>query len=372
MGRLGQVFRLRPHGPVWLANKTGLDYHPANKLFAIESKQEKTQVTTRSLAVLFPGQGSQEPAMGKLLAEANSDCMELWTLAEKHSGLPLREIYWDGQEESDGKDMAATNALQPGLTAVNLGAWLAAKGKLDPAFAAGHSLGEYSALAASGTLAFEDALKLVCLRGRLMHEAGQSNMAGSDGFTEGSMAAIVKLNREGVEAIVAQAADETSAYLTVANYNTPAQHVISGAKAAVDAAVNLAKANKGRGIPLAVAGAFHSAMMAEAADEFARVLTKTDFKTPAFPVIFNVTASPENNPEAIKSLMARQLTESVRWTDSIQHMHAQGVGRYVELGPKNVLAKMVGQILGKDADFTAVSGGHTPESISSTLQGLEA
>lgn len=295
--------------------------------------------------------------MGRALAEAKTDCMELWQLAEKHSGLPLREIYWDGDEA----DMAVTNTLQPALTVVNLSAWLAAKGKLEPAFAAGHSLGEYSALAASGALGFEDALKLVSLRGKLMHEAGES---GGDG----AMAAILKLDREAVEALVKQAADDTGAYLIIANYNTPAQHVVSGAKAAVDAAVALAKAQKGRGIPLAVSGAFHSRMMSEAAGEFGKVLSKVGFKAPAFPVVFNVTAGPESDPTAIQSLMARQLTESVRWTDSMHYIHGQGVKTFVELGPKNVLTKMVGQILGKDAEFTAVSGGCTPESV----QGLEA
>lgn len=292
-------------------------------------------------AVIFPGQGSQEKGMGRDLAEASADCLDLWKAAEAASGLELRAIFWEGDEA----DMADTRALQPALTAVNLSFWLAAR--LSPAFVAGHSLGEYAALAAAGVLQAKDALALVALRGRLMAEAA-----------DGAMAAILKLDQAAVEDIVAAARAETDAgedALRIANYNTPQQHVVSGTPAAVQAAGRLTKERKGRAVALAVSGAFHSPLMAPAATEFAKALEKKHFSTPRMPVVCNVSAAPETDPAAIRGLMARQMTQSVLWTQSVRRMHDDGVRRFVELGPKGVLTRMVGAILEGREPVEAVS-----------------
>ena len=222
--------------------------------------------TPASRAILFPGQGSQEKGMGKALAEISSEAMDLWTLAEKQSGLPLREIFWDNDEAA----MADTKNLQPAMTAV---------GVLEPA----------------------EALALVSLRGRLMAEAGG---------TDGKMAAMLKLSLDQVEDIVARAA------------------------------AALAKDAKGRAVPLAVSGAFHSPMMDAPARELVRAMQGMTWRTPAFPVYMNVTGAAETDAGTIKGLMERQMTSQVRWLQAMGAMWEAGVRSFVELGPKGVLAKL--------------------------------
>ena len=280
-------------------------------------------------AILFPGQGSQETGMGRDAAERFPEAMELWTRAEAESGLPLREIYWDG---GDG-DMADTRALQPALTAANLSLWLAARAKVSPSATAGHSLGEYASLAAAGVLSPTDALRAVALRGRLMAEAGGEGQG---------MAAVVKLDQSAVETIVADAARATGRELRIANYNSPAQFVISGEQQPLDHAAEAVKAAKGRAIPLAVSGAFHSPLIQEAADEFAAFLAGLDWRAPAFPVYHNATALPEPDASGILPVMQRQMTSSVLWIQTLQALYGAGVRRFVEVGPKGVLAKLLG------------------------------
>ncbi len=173
------------------------------------------------LSIIFPGQGSQEPGMGRDLAEHWPGAMELWKKAERLSGLPLREIYWDGDE----KAMAATRNLQPALTVVNMGLWGFLNAQLRPAGVAGHSLGEFAALCAAAVLSVDQTLELVCLRGRLMDEAASQ---------DGRMAAILKLEQGQVESLIATAADQTGQAIRIANFNTPAQFVVSGHTQAVD------------------------------------------------------------------------------------------------------------------------------------------
>lgn len=279
------------------------------------------------LCLLFPGQGSQEKGMGRDLAEADASALDLWKLAEKHSGLPLREIFWDGGEA----DMAQTRALQPALTAVNLCLWFAAKGRVHPQAAAGHSLGEFAALTAAGVLSVDETLAAVALRGRLMAEAGAPGQG---------MAAVIKLGQKDVEVVVEQAAADTGRELRIANYNSPAQFVLSGEQAALERAAELVKERKGRAIPLAVSGAFHSPLIAEAAEDFARFLDRLDWRGPVFPVFHNVTALPALDLEALRQALKAQMTSSVLWVQTMQNLWEAGCVSYLELGPKGVLAKL--------------------------------
>ncbi|MCJ2165733.1 MULTISPECIES: ACP S-malonyltransferase [unclassified Pseudodesulfovibrio] len=285
------------------------------------------------IGILFPGQGSQEKGMGRDVAEADGAALDLWKLAERESGLPLREIYWDGEPE----DMADTRALQPALTVVNLTLWLAVKDKLTPAATAGHSLGEFASLGAAGVLSLTDCVRAVTLRGRLMADSGGAGHG---------MAAVVKLSQDQVEAIVESAAKESGKELRIANYNTPAQFVISGEKEALDAAEALVKEAKGRAIPLAVSGAFHSPLIQEAADEFGAFLATLDWNAPAFPVHHNATALPQPDPAEIMATMQRQMTSSVLWIQTMQAMWAMGINEFIEVGPKGVLFKMLKANLG--------------------------
>ena len=279
-------------------------------------------------AILFPGQGSQEKGMGQDVAEKHTEALDLWKLAEAESGLPLREIYWDGEAE----DMANTRALQPALTVTNLSLWLAVKSKVAPVATGGHSLGEFASLAAAGVLSMEDTVKAVILRGKLMSEAGGEGHG---------MAAIVKMKQDKVEEIVEAAAKETGKELKIANYNSPAQFVISGEKEALEAASEQVKAAKGRAIALAVSGAFHSPLIQEAADEFATFLGGLNWSAPAFPIFHNATALPEPDATKTMEIMQRQMTSSVLWIQTLQAMYGTGVRQFMEVGPKGVLFKML-------------------------------
>ena len=313
--------------------------------------------TPNHIAVLFPGQGSQERGMGRSLAETSTEAAELWRLAEKASGLALREIYWEGDEAA----MADTRALQPAMTAVTLGLWFAAKPHCRGIVGfAGHSLGEYAALTASGMLAVPAVFELTSLRGRLMAEAGGAG---------GAMAAVLKLGLDDIEAVVAAAAAATGKVLVVANYNSPGQYVISGQAAAVAAAGDLVKERKGRAIPLAVSGAFHSALMAEPAAELEKVLRKAGLAAVGLaPVYFNVTGEPEANPDKALDLMTRQMTSQVRWIDTMAALYRDGARTFLELGPKGVLTKLVSQNLKGTPEPVTALGVADP----AALAGLEA
>ncbi len=296
------------------------------------SSATPTSPETRSIpmtAVLFPGQGSQEPGMGRDVAEAHPEAMELWKTAERAAGVRLREIYWDGDEAAQ----TDTRYVQPALTVVNLTLWQRLAARVTPACVAGHSLGEFSALAAAGVLDPARVLELVSLRGRLMAEA--------DPAGKGRMAAVVKLNLASVEEIVAEVVRATGEMLLVANHNSPAQYVLSGTAAAVAAVEPLVKERKGRAIGLAVSGAFHSPMMAEAAKELEGAMKRLDWRRPRCPVFLNVTGEAATDAEAIHAAMARQMISSVRWVQTVAGQWDMGVRRWLEVGPKTVLTKLL-------------------------------
>ena len=300
-------------------------------------------------ALLFPGQGSQEPGMGRDLAEADREIMDLWKKAERISGVSLREIFWDGTES----DMAQTRNLQPALTVVNLALWRKLSPRLSPAATAGHSLGEYSALAAASVLPFDTILELASLRGRLMSEA--------DPEGNGAMAAIVKLSLSQVEDCVAEAHKATGDVILVANYNTPTQFVVSGTRAAIAKAQEYAKTAKGRAIPLAVSGAFHSPLMNEAAAELGKAIDgipKSAWEKARFPVYCNAAPKAETDPLIIKDLLKKQMTSSVRWIDTIICQWQDNCRVFVECGPKGVLSKMVSPIL---KEYPQAASMHTEE-----------
>ncbi|MDL2209399.1 ACP S-malonyltransferase [Desulfovibrio sp. OttesenSCG-928-O18] len=288
---------------------------------------------TKSTAVLFPGQGSQESGMGRDLADSSREAMELWKQAERASGLDLRAIYWEGDDAA----MADTRALQPALTVVNLNLWRVLAGKIAPVATAGHSLGEYSSLAVAGVLSVDTVLELVSLRGRLMAEA--------DPEGKGTMAAMLKLSLADAEDAVKEVAGATGEMIGIANYNTPGQYVASGTRAAIAALQDAVKARKGRALPLPVSGAFHSPLMKEAATEMAKALEKASWSHAKFAVYPNVTGRATTDMRELKSLLLDQMTSSVRWIDTVASQYADGVRRFVECGPKGVLSKMVKPVL---------------------------
>lgn len=286
-------------------------------------------------AILFAGQGSQQPGMGKDLAEADRDSMEYWKEAEKISGLPLREIYWDGTEA----DMNDTRSLQPALTVANFNLWRAfsARHQVEPVACAGHSLGEFSALAAAGVITPRSAIEITSLRGRLMAEA--------DPEGNGAMAALVKLDEPTVLEIVEQARDESGELIVAANFNTPAQIVVSGARRAVALACEKARALKGRGMELKVSGAFHSPLMAEANAALAPLLEKTTWSKPRFPVYSNVDAACAQDGETVRKSILRQMISPVYWYNLIRNLYLAGVRWWMEISPRAVLGKMIGPSL---------------------------
>ncbi len=280
-------------------------------------------------ALLFSGQGSQVLGMGRSLAEQSKEAMELWKTAERISHLPLREIYWEGDDAA----MADTRALQPALTALNLTLWQAFAPRFTPHCTAGHSLGEYASLAAAGVLSVATTLELVTLRGALMAEA--------DPDGKGAMAAVLKMERQAVQDIVAQVAQSTGEVVLIANYNTPGQLVVSGSKVGVEGVMHAVKEQKGRALPLKVSGAFHSPLMAEAAAELRPALEKASWNKARFAIYCNVHGQAVQDADSVRQCMVAQMTSSVQWIDTIQNQWKDGVRAFVEIGPKAVLAKMV-------------------------------
>ena len=292
-------------------------------------------------AYLFPGQGSQQVGMGQSLAAAHAVARAVYAAADEILGFPLSDLCFQGPEEA----LTDTVNQQPALLATSVAAWevLGQSGDWPAAdFVAGHSLGEFSALVAAGAMSFADALRLVRRRGELMADAG----AGAPG----GMAAVLGLDAAPLAALCAQAAAETDRPVQLANDNCPGQLVISGDQAALARAMELAAAAGSRRIvALPITIAAHSPLMASAAAAFATAVDQTPIAAPRVPVIGNVSAGPLTTADAIRAELKAQLTAAVRWTESMQYLLTQGVTLFSEVGPGDVLTKLMRRI-NRDAE----------------------
>ena len=280
-------------------------------------------------AFVFPGQGSQFPGMCKDLYDAHVEAREMCQAANRLLGFSLTDVMFEGTAE----DLKQTKVTQP---AVFLHSVVAQRLMTieTPHMVAGHSLGEFSALVACGALRFEDALLLVSARAQAMQAACEAN--------PGTMAAVLGLPDEQVDAICQEQKDGV---VVAANFNCPGQVVISGEIDAVEAAcVALKEAGARRALRLPVGGAFHSPLMAPAAEELKAAILKTEFRKPFCPIYQNVSAKAEIEPEIIRENLLKQLTAPVRWTQSVQNMIADGATEFYEFGPGDVLKGLIRKI----------------------------
>jgi [acyl-carrier-protein] S-malonyltransferase len=287
------------------------------------------------LALLFPGQGSQEVGMGRDVCEASPAARAVFERADAVLGLPLARLCFEGPEQ----ELRRTEIQQPALltTSIALLRALEEQGPLAPSYLLGHSLGEYTALVAAGALAFEDAVALVHARGRFMQEAVAPG--------KGAMAAVLGIGADAVAEACRQAARETGAVVSPANLNAPEQTVIAGEAQAVERATALAKAaGAKRTVALAVSAPFHCALMKPAAEKLAAELARVRFAAPSPPVVTNVEAEPNADPARIPALLTEQVTAPVRFVECVQRLVALGVRRVVEVGPGGVLNGLVARI----------------------------
>ncbi len=282
-------------------------------------------------AALFPGQGSQQVGMGQALAEVYPVAKATFEEADAILGFPLSRLMWEGPAE----ELNDTVNTQPALLVHSLAAWRVLREKapdFQPAFVAGHSLGELSALAAAGALDFADAVRLVRLRGEVMRAAGEQH--------PGKVAAILGLDVPQVEAICAEVSTP-DAPVQIANDNCPGQVVISGAASAVEAAGQRAReAGARRVVVLKVSVPVHSVLMEPARAAFAQALAETPIRDPQVPVIGNTTAQPLTTAAEVRADLEAQLTGRVRWTETMRYLLDQGVRTYLELGSGTVLLNL--------------------------------
>ncbi len=284
----------------------------------------------QKVAFVFPGQGSQWAGMGKDLFASLPQARAIFEEADSVLGLPLSRLCFEGPEDTLRQTINAQPAIMT-LSIVHLRTSPLLQDHPQPSFLAGHSLGEYTALVAAGTLSFADALKLARERGRLMQEAGDR--------TPGGMLAVIGLD----EAIVRGVCQDTG--MEIANINSPGQIAISGPAAALEKAAQLAK-DKGaqRVVPLPVSGAFHSRLMQPAADGMARAVAGLGFRDAGVPIVANTTAQPVTAGDELKGELLQQLCHSVLWQKSVEWMIGQGVAEFVEIGPGQVLTGLIKRI----------------------------
>ncbi|HEX8694142.1 MAG TPA: ACP S-malonyltransferase [Longimicrobium sp.] len=285
------------------------------------------------VGLLFPGQGSQAVGMGKDLAERWPEARRVWEEADEALGFGLSKLCWEGPED----ELTLTRNAQPALLAHSAAAWAVVRAAdLDVVCAAGHSLGEFSAYHAAGSLGLGDALRTVRRRGELMFESGRQR--------PGTMAAVLGLDDDVVEGVCREASTEDSV-VVAANFNSPGQVVVSGDLEAVErASAMLVSAGAKKVQRLNVSGAFHSPLMAVAEAGLREQLDAVEFRDPLFPVVSNVTASPVGDAAEARLLLVEQLTSTVRWTASVRTMLQLGVTRFLEVGTGKVLTGMLKRI----------------------------
>lgn len=286
------------------------------------------------IAFVFPGQGAQKVGMGKDLYEKYPEVKELYELANQVLGINIRDLSFEGPQE----ELTESRNAQPAIFLHSVACWSVAKipiyrdYKEKPAIVAGHSLGEYSALFAAGVLSFDDALHLVRFRGELMSKTNP-----------GTMAAVIGIPATKIEEVIDGLKSE--GIITVANYNSPLQTVISGSPEMIEKASNILRKQGARKvIQLNVSGAFHSSLMEDAFAKFKLILSKTKLKLPSIPVVPNATGKPTTSLEEIKDALSRQIISPVRWVDSIENMVKFGIDTFIELGPGKVLSGLIKQI----------------------------
>ena len=284
-------------------------------------------MTQSHLAFVFPGQGSQKIGMLADLSSQYSLVAETFSEASSALGYDLWDLVQNGSQD----DINLTERTQPLLLTASVAIWRVwqHKGGAQPVLMAGHSLGEWSALVCAGVVAFGDAIKLVQQRGKFMQEAVPAG--------QGAMAAIIGLDDASIIDACKQA--EQGEVVAAVNFNSPGQVVIAGAAGDVERASALCKeAGAKRALPLPVSAPFHTSLMRPAAEKLAAQIYNTSFSTPDIPVVHNVTAEPESNPEKIKALMIEQIFSAVRWVDCVNTLSARGIATTIECGPGKVLS----------------------------------
>ena len=303
----------------------------------------------RKLAYVFPGQGSQYVGMGKALYEASGAARGVFQQAEEILGFKLSQLCFEGPAE----ELEDTINAQPAILTVSLACLAAVRERLEsvgqkwqpPRYVAGHSLGEYTALVAAGALDFGDALRLVRERGRLMKEQGDHR--------PGGMAAVIGLDRQQLEAACRQASKETRRIVSVANANSPEQFVISGELVALDRAITLIRETGARTVvPLRISIASHSPLMQQAASRLAEIIDRSPLRDPQVPVVTNIAGQVRTSAEHIRAELASQMVAPVEWVGSVREMVANGVDTFVEIGPGQVLSRLIRRI---SSDVRAIS-----------------
>jgi len=296
----------------------------------ITNQTHKGVTPLGKVAFIFPGQGSQKVGMGKDLVEEFNECKSIFETADAQVGLNLSDIIFNGNDE----DLTVTYHAQPAILTTSIALLEKIKeAGIKADYVAGHSLGEFSALVASGAISFEDGVKLVHKRGLLMDKAVPVG--------QGAMAAVLFLAPEKIEEVVSEV-NKQGHSVGIANYNSPTQVVITGDAPGVQLASGLIKeAGAKRVLPLKVSGPFHSSLMKPASEEFENELGKINVDTCSIPVISNVTAKAITEADEIKELLVKQLFSPVKWNQSIQELVDLGVDTFVEIGPGKVLTGLV-------------------------------